>query len=90
MGIIIHAAVFLYLAAFFPLGSCCELVMSDKKPLLQFTVAVFFFTAVRSNGTNNTCCYVSFLSCNFFHWISYCEIDMLLVILSLAVFFFIG
>jgi hypothetical protein len=26
--------------------------MSEKKPLLQFTVAVFFFAAVKSNGTN--------------------------------------
>jgi hypothetical protein len=82
--------VFLSLAAFFPLGSYCELVMSEKKPLLQFTVAVFFFAAVRSDGINNTCCCVSFLSCNLFHWINYCEIDMLLVILSLAVIFFIG
>jgi hypothetical protein len=45
---------------------------------------------VRSDGINNTCCCVSFLSCNLFHWINYCEIDMLLVILSLAVIFFIG
>jgi len=37
---------------FFSLGSYCELVMSAKKPLLQFIVAVFLFTAVRSNGTN--------------------------------------
>jgi hypothetical protein len=37
---------------FFPLGSYCELVMSEKKPLLQFTIAVFFFAAVRSDGTN--------------------------------------
>jgi hypothetical protein len=26
--------------------------MSAKKPLLQFIVAVFLFTAVRSDGTN--------------------------------------
>jgi hypothetical protein len=55
---------------FFPLDSYCELVMSEKKPLLQFTIAVFFFAAVRSDGTNNTCCCVSFLSCNFFHWLA--------------------
>jgi hypothetical protein len=44
--------------------------MSEKKSLLQFTVAVFFFAVVRSDGTNNTCCYVSFLSCIFFHWLA--------------------
>jgi len=26
--------------------------MSEKKPFLQLTVAVFFFVAVRSDGTN--------------------------------------
>jgi len=55
---------------FFSFGSYCELVMSEKKPLLQLTVAVFFFAAVRSDETNNTCCYVSLLSCNFFHWLA--------------------
>ncbi|KAL9345053.1 hypothetical protein Peur_062728 [Populus x canadensis] len=64
----------------------CELVVSKKKPLLQFTVAVFFFAAVRSDGTNNTCCCVSFLSC------FYCELVMSkkkpLLQFTVAVFFF--